>query len=245
MFTVSESADIFQQNNESSYFLALVTTNNVKKTANLRCLLHSIIRLYYTFMASGDHNDKSDHSRDNDETHGHLVTPDLQLMNNDLSYHDDLDDYFCLPFHQEQNNQPDSAPGDVKQSSTASSADAIVPSANSAEEIPFDMREWIVIDLSTGKERAPRQNEYLELLLQNPRYTSYVSWTDERNGLFEVRRPEDVVRLWEKVKSRQTTEDMNYDTFARGIRHYYQSGLMIRTNRPFTFHFNRAYQPPK
>lgn len=106
------------------------------------------------------------------------------------------------------------------------------------DNIPYDPSEWQVVDLSNGKSRHPRQHEFLKLLLQNSRYASYVSWIDQGKGLFQIHQPEAVAKLWQKVKNRTTEKQMDYSTFARGIRHYYKDQKMIKTNRKYTFQFN-------
>ena len=105
------------------------------------------------------------------------------------------------------------------------------------DDVTFDPNEWLVEDLSTRKLRAPRLHEFLRLLLNNLRYLSYASWTNQSKGLFKVHRPNDVAQLWSKVKSRQASRVMNYDTFARGIRSYYANGLMIATRTKYTYRF--------
>ena len=100
-----------------------------------------------------------------------------------------------------------------------------------------DPNEWKINDSRSGKLRAPRQNEFVLLLLAKERYSSYVSWIDEDQGLCRVHQPENVAALWNKVKKRCTTGLMDYDTFARGIRIYYKSGLMLKTYRKHTLCF--------
>jgi hypothetical protein len=107
-------------------------------------------------------------------------------------------------------------------------------------EVPFDKNDWQVIDSYSGRKRPPRQNEFLRLLLDNPRYRSYITWLDQHQGLFQILEPDKVAALWPKVKYRQTSETMDYDTFARGVRYYYQSGLMIKTHKKYTFRFNQS-----
>ena len=113
------------------------------------------------------------------------------------------------------------------------------PSDDSGE-IAFDMTEWLVADSSSGKKRHPRQKEFLELLLENPRYNSYITWLDKDQGLFQILEPDKVATLWTKVKFRQTNATMDYNTFARGVRYYYTNGSMIKTNKKFTFCFKRS-----
>ncbi|CAF1028341.1 unnamed protein product [Adineta steineri] len=110
------------------------------------------------------------------------------------------------------------------------------PSTDS-QVIEFNRDEWRVIDSKTGKQRSPRQHEFLRLLLENPRYCSYATWLDESQGLFTFLLPEEVAELWSKVKNRQTGGKMDYSTFSRGLRYYYKEGVMTQTHKRYTFCF--------
>jgi len=107
------------------------------------------------------------------------------------------------------------------------------------DEILFDSTEWQTDDLSKQKRRPPKLYEYLHLLLNNPRYTSYASWLNKEEGLFKIHKPMKVAELWEKVKARKTNRDMDYDKFARGIRYYYDDGTMIATYTKHTYRFSK------
>jgi hypothetical protein len=113
----------------------------------------------------------------------------------------------------------------------------MMQSCNNSNEILFTPQEWLVNDSFSGKIRAPRQNEFLLLILKNPKYSSYISWLEKDEGLFKIHEPEQLAKLWTKVKNRQTTRTMDYETFARGIRFYYKSGSMIKTYKKHTFRF--------
>ncbi|CAF1378918.1 unnamed protein product [Rotaria sordida] len=101
----------------------------------------------------------------------------------------------------------------------------------------FNPEEWIVQDLSSWKIRPPKLYEFLRLLLNNPRYVSYISWINKDEGLFKIHKPAKVVHLWKKVKLRRTYASVDYDSFSRAIRYYYKSGLMIKTNRKHIHRF--------
>jgi hypothetical protein len=105
---------------------------------------------------------------------------------------------------------------------------------------PLDHQEWTVVDGSSKKLRPPKLYEFLHLLLNNSRYSSYIAWSDERKGVFKIKKPAQVANLWKQVKVRKTNGYMDYDTFARGIRYYYKSKLMIKTNTRHTYCFARA-----
>ena len=110
-------------------------------------------------------------------------------------------------------------------------------STDDLNEVLFQSGDWIVCDKITGKARAPRQNEYLHLILENPRYSSYIQWLNRREGLFKIHQPERVASLWHRVKNRRTQGFMDYNTFARGIRYYYKTGVMVKTHKKYTFQF--------
>jgi hypothetical protein len=103
----------------------------------------------------------------------------------------------------------------------------------------LDLQEWIVVDGSSKKLRPPKLYEFLRLLLNNPRYSSYIAWSDEEKGVFKIKRPALVANLWKQVKVRKSNGCMDYDTFARGIRYYYKSKLMVKTNTRHTYCFAR------
>ncbi|CAF1042016.1 unnamed protein product, partial [Adineta ricciae] len=104
------------------------------------------------------------------------------------------------------------------------------PSSDDLDDESFNYQEWLRYDRSLCKHRAPKLLEFLYLLLENTRYNSYASWLDRSQGLFRIYKPDEVARLWRKVKVRRSNGSMNYDTFSRGIRYYYKSGLMIKTH---------------
>src|ERR1700728_1501487 len=67
--------------------------------------------------------------------------------------------------------------------------DNFVRSSEDPDEIPLDRTEWQIIDSSSGRKRPPRQNEFLELLLENRRYSSYICWLNKNQGLFQILLP--------------------------------------------------------
>ncbi|CAF2346183.1 unnamed protein product [Rotaria sp. Silwood2] len=106
-----------------------------------------------------------------------------------------------------------------------------------SNEFSVNPKEWLIIDPTSRRRRAPRQNEFLYLLLDRPYYSSYLTWLNKNEGLFKIHAPEQVAKLWSKVKNRKTNGTMNYDKFARGLRFYYKSGSMIKTHKKHTFRF--------
>ncbi|CAF3377574.1 unnamed protein product [Rotaria sp. Silwood2] len=106
--------------------------------------------------------------------------------------------------------------------------------------IIFEPNEWVVFYSSFGHHRPPRLLEFLRLLLDKTHYASYASYTNRSVGMFKIHKPNEVAALWEKVKSRQSTQRMTYDKFARAIRWYYKSGIMIKTKLSYTFQFGSS-----
>jgi len=106
-----------------------------------------------------------------------------------------------------------------------------------SNEISINLKDWLITDPISRKLRAPRQNEFLLLLLERPSYSSYISWLDKDQGLCKIHQPDQVATLWGKIKNRQTMGIMNYEIFARGIRFHYKSGLMIKTNKKHVIRF--------
>jgi hypothetical protein len=105
-------------------------------------------------------------------------------------------------------------------------------------DIATDARQWMVTDRTSRRLRAPRLYEFLLLLLQKPEYISYASYTDRSKGIFEIHEPDKVASLWQRIRGRQSTQDMTYDKFARAIRWYYPKGIMLKTNARYTFRFS-------
>ena len=110
-------------------------------------------------------------------------------------------------------------------------------SSDNNDEIPFNAKQWIIRDVALCKGRPPRLWEFLRLLLDNECYTSYASWLNKTDGFFKIHKPDQVANLWLKVKKRRTSSSSSYAIFSRSIRYYYKSGIMIKTRRPYTYHF--------
>lgn len=115
--------------------------------------------------------------------------------------------------------------------------DNLMQSYNNSNECYLNPKDWLVIDSISRRPRAPRQNEFLYCLLEHPNYSSYLTWLNKNDGLFKIHDPEKVAQLWSQVKNRRTHGIMNYDKFARGLRFYYKTGLMVKTHKKHTFRF--------
>ena len=105
-------------------------------------------------------------------------------------------------------------------------------------EVPTDLNEWKVDDVTMNRQRSPLIIEYLFLLLNNPRYSSYASFTNRAEGTFRIDQPERVAALWQQVKGRQSSSPMTYDKFARAIRWCYTQGTMLKTQTRHTLRFS-------
>ncbi|CAF3406431.1 unnamed protein product [Rotaria socialis] len=112
--------------------------------------------------------------------------------------------------------------------------------ANMNENEPaasFDHSYFLINDTEASKIRPPKLCEFLLLILNNPIYHSYASWIDDDSAVFKIHEPEKLASLWRRVKIRQTSGLMDYETFSRSIRYYYKSGLMLRTHKRHTYRF--------
>ncbi|UJR27358.1 hypothetical protein I4U23_008650 [Adineta vaga] len=143
-------------------------------------------------------------------------------------------------FHDESNSMESTRnPFDISDGCQSSSSRSMTPlSSDDADDEPtFNFQDWYIYDRATCKTRPPKLFEFLHLLLNNTRYSSHASWLNKNDGLFRIHKPNEVASLWRKVKVRRTNGSMNYDTFARGIRYYYKSGLMLKTHTKHTYCF--------
>lgn len=104
--------------------------------------------------------------------------------------------------------------------------------------IPLNKKEWLIKEPQSRRYRAPRLLEFLILLLSKAHYESYASFSDRSKGLFQIHQPGKVAELWQAVKSRQSSQKMTYDKFARGVRWLYKSKVMQKTNTRYTFQFS-------
>ncbi|CAF0824360.1 unnamed protein product [Rotaria sp. Silwood1] len=151
----------------------------------------------------------------------------------------------CIYINEDINNEnilyhqsiPSLYPISVTHTQEYSLLNNIIQSNNDSDEFSFNPKEWLIVDSTSRRLRAPRQNEFLYLLLERSWYSPYLTWLNKNEGLFKIHDPERVAKLWSKVKNRKTNGIMNYDTFARGLRFYYKSGSMIKTHKKHTFRF--------
>ncbi|CAF1178988.1 unnamed protein product [Rotaria sp. Silwood1] len=79
---------------------------------------------------------------------------------------------------------------------------------NNSQNISIDPKEWLVMDKSSKRQRPPRLYEFLILLLENPYYAFYASYTNKAEGIFQIHEPENVANLWQQVKSRRSNQKM-------------------------------------
>ena len=165
--------------------------------------------------------------------------PFVSLEENCSSFEDDIE------FNQYFITDPD--PREVLESLTPPDAspsvvDQSIPIVNSSEEnyedVPINRKEWLITDQTTGRQRAPFLYEFLILLLHKSHFASYAVFKDKSRGIFEISQPNKVAHLWQHVKNRQATHDMTYDKFARAVRWYYKTDIMIKTNARYTFQFS-------
>ena len=159
---------------------------------------------------------------------------------------DEILEFVCDTFREDSSLSPYSTSSEprtpvnppVKTRRRSKSSQNIIATAEHNNlEIAFDPNDWLVTDSLTQKRRAPLLHEFLRLLLNNPRYQPYISWVNKGETVFKMNQPIQVANLWKLVKRRRTQKPMDYNTLARGIRSYYDSGLMVPTRTKYTFRF--------
>jgi hypothetical protein len=65
--------------------------------------------------------------------------------------------------------------------------------------------------------------EFLFGLLEDEECTSVITWTDKREGIFELKNTEELAKLWGTVKNRPR---MDKSKLIRAIRTYYERGML-------------------
>ena len=65
--------------------------------------------------------------------------------------------------------------------------------------------------------------EFLFGLLEDDECASVITWTNKREGIFELRNTEELAKLWGTVKNRPR---MDKSKLIRAIRTYYERGML-------------------
>lgn len=86
--------------------------------------------------------------------------------------------------------------------------------------------------------RSPKIIEFLLHIGRSDNYSDYVTFNQE-SGVIVIVDATAVVELWSQQRSRRDSTVLTYDNFARGLRYYYQSGIMIKTFHRYTFKFSQ------
>lgn len=63
----------------------------------------------------------------------------------------------------------------------------------------------------------------------------HIEWVQRNKGIFRIINKEEVAKMWGKVKKRE----MTYDSLSRGLRHYYQQGLLESVNKKLHYKFTQ------
>ena len=81
----------------------------------------------------------------------------------------------------------------------------------------------------------PKLWEYLLDLLYNSSYNpEIIFWIDERKGIFGMKKPEKVAKLWGNLTR---NEKMNYDKMSRTLRYYYVKNILKHHRNPYSYIF--------
>ncbi|CAF1033819.1 unnamed protein product [Didymodactylos carnosus] len=97
--------------------------------------------------------------------------------------------------------------------------------------------EWFIVNPLTNKRRRPLLYEFLQIVLDDPRYCEYASYANKNKGIFKLHKPNEIAALWKNAKGRNAAHDMTYDKLARALRFYYKKGFMMQTHGHYTFQF--------
>ena len=73
-------------------------------------------------------------------------------------------------------------------------------------------------------------------LLDDERMKNCISWVQRGNGIFRITMKEEVAKMWGTFRKR----DMTYDSLSRGLRHYYQQGLLKPVSKKLHYQFTTA-----
>lgn len=68
----------------------------------------------------------------------------------------------------------------------------------------IDIRQFLVFDETTGRERRPLLHEFIRLILENDAYSDIAEYIDRKQGIFKLHKPRDVAELWKHVKGRNS-----------------------------------------
>lgn len=96
----------------------------------------------------------------------------------------------------------------------------------------------------THKKRKIRSNllkpgsqlyQFILQLLDDEKKREHIEWVQRNKGIFRIINKEEVAKMWGKVKKRE----MTYDSLSRGLRHYYQQGLLESVNKKLHYKFTQ------
>ena len=74
----------------------------------------------------------------------------------------------------------------------------------------------------------------MELLAYGHQSSSIIAWTRKERGVFVLRNPEEVAKLWGAYKN---VHEMTYAKLSRALRYYYQKGIIKKVREIKMIHF--------
>lgn len=69
---------------------------------------------------------------------------------------------------------------------------------------------------------------FLYNILESARFHEVIIWLDREGGLFVIRQPELLAKMWGQCKS---NPNMTFECLSRSLRAYYQKGIISKTSR--------------
>ncbi len=93
-------------------------------------------------------------------------------------------------------------PRDSSPMSTISSH--MSPPSSPLKSKSSNLKDFLVYDEVTGRERRPLLHEFIRLILEQDEYSYMAEYVDRKQGIFKLHRPKDVSELWKHVKGRNS-----------------------------------------
>ena len=77
--------------------------------------------------------------------------------------------------------------------------------------------------------------QFILLLLEDAKMRKDITWVDRHNGIFRILNKEKIAQMWGQSRNRETS----YDSLSRGLRHYYQLGMLNSVSKKLHYQFTK------
>lgn len=75
-----------------------------------------------------------------------------------------------------------------------------------------DLKQWVIYDPTTARERRPLLYEFIRMLLDKDEYRHIAEYRDRNRGIFKLHAPKEVAKLWQRVKGRNSDTSKSFVT---------------------------------